>query len=178
MLKPTRLPTISALLTSLLALSACRDSREYNGPLALDGRANSVTLSPATFHLEEGEAISLQVRTTDDLVVPTSLIRWSVEPSSAAEVKDDGTLVARTQTGTVRVNATVGRSSATSTGSISAIPARLERANTYFSTGVVGLPLSDSLAVLVLSTTGRKVEGASVAFEVVSGGGRSPTRRG
>jgi uncharacterized protein YjdB len=171
--KSTRLSTVSVLIASLLAFIACQDTAQYTGPLSLDGESEfvPVTLSPSAFHLEEGGSIPLEVKTTTDLAVSASRIRWSVEPSAAAEILDGRTLVARSQSGVVRVTATVGRATATTTGSISAVPARIEQASARFATGVVASPLSDSLAVLVLSASGMRVEGTRVTFELVSGDG-------
>jgi uncharacterized protein YjdB len=171
--KQRNAPVAWAILIALLG-AGCTDGT--TGPGASDfKRPTSITLSPNTFIVDEGDSIQFVPHFTGE-DVPANRVVWKVEPGYKASISARGLLTGELS-GLVTVTASYGELQSTADGAVRPVPALLEPASETTLVGSVGTRLPQKVAVRVLGSGQDPVPGVEVRFAVVRGSGSVSTPR-
>ncbi len=171
--KQRNAPVAWAILFAVLT-AGCTDGT--TGPGASDfKRPTSITLSPNTFIVDEGDSIQFIPHFTGE-DVPANRVVWKVEPGYWASITTRGVLHGEIS-GMVTVTARYGELESSVTGQVRPVPALLEPASALNQIGSVAAAVPETVAVRVVSTGQAPVPGVDVLFQVVAGSGTVSSRK-
>jgi hypothetical protein len=157
---------ITGLFLLLPVLVSCKDSTSTPVP-------SRIVVTPGTLTMDAlglTQQFSAQVLDKKGKAVESSTITWTSSNSEVAEVSSSG-LATGLKKGTATIQAAADGLTGTATLIVDPLPAQLVKSAGDAQTGALSQPLPLELEVEVRDSQGNVVEGASVSFLVVVGGG-------